>query len=166
MSSLTADITDTNFLLDDLLHQLALHSDYALLKSIKAAYTDIHCTRQAQQAAIKSAIQQLTAAIDGLEEGVRSVGVTEVKAWKEGVKGSVREKEEEVEELRSEEGRLKAAVESKEEEGRLIEQRRKDKLRRHSERMQSNRSVGSRQLLTRAHLSTSHCLSLILSLVR
>ena len=139
MSSLTADITDTNFLLDDLLHQLALHSDYSLLKSIKAAYTDIHHTRQTQQAAVKAAIQQLTANIDGLEEGVRSVRVTEVKAWKEGVKGSVREAEDEVEGLKWEEARLTAAVAVKEEEGRLLEQRRVDKLRRHAERMQSHK---------------------------
>ena len=141
MSSLTADISDTNFLLDDVLHQLSLHADYSLLKSIKHQYTDIHNTRLSQQAAIKTSISQLSRGINELEDGIRGVGIAEVKAWKEGVKGSVQEKEEEVAELKTEEGRLSAEVKAKEEEGQRLEQKRKDRVKRHGERMHSHKSA-------------------------
>ena len=153
MTSLTADISDTNFLLDDLLHQLSLHADYSLLKSIKLSYTDIHHTRHTQQAAIKAAISQLSHNIDALEEDIRGVGLTEVKAWKEGVKGSVREKEEEVQELKTEEGRLSAQVKVKEEEGQHSEHSRKERLQRHHDRMQSHKSTPTN---TNTHTDTLH----------
>ena len=140
MSSLTADITDTNFLLDDLLHQLALHSDYALLKSIKHAYADIHHASSSQQSAIKRSISQLTANIDELQDEVSGTEVAELKARKEGVQGGVREKEAEVVGLKGEEARLRAEVEAREEEAAQLEHRRKDRVKRHHDRMQSNKS--------------------------
>lgn len=141
MSSLTADITDTNFLLDDLLHQLALHSDYSLLKQIKSAYTDIVNTSSHQQADIKRCIAELTEKVTGLEEEVTSVGLDEVRAWKEGVKGSVTEKEEEVAGLKGEEGEMRRAVEAMEDEARQVEEKRTEKMKRHTDKMQSLKSV-------------------------
>ena len=137
--SLTVDITDTNLLLDDLLHQLSLHSDYALLRHIKQSYSAIHGSRQQQQAEVKRTVEELSRAVQGLEQSVRTVGVTEVKAWRDGVKGSVSEREEEVQELQVQAGRLAGEVEEKEEEGKELERKRKEMLRKHQDAMQSHK---------------------------
>ena len=146
-SSLTADISDTNALLDDLLHQLALHSDYAALKQLKHSYSHITRTSATHHAAVKRAVAQLSADVDGLEERLAAPELDEARERRRRAEAEVRDGEATVAALRDEERAVRSEVEEKVDETKRVEEKQHELLQRHHEKMAELKSASH----SRAH---------------
>jgi len=140
-SSLTADISDTNQLLDDLLHQLALHTDYATLKQIKQTYSHIAQQRHAHNTAVKQTVAQLTADVAAVEQQLSAPELSDARERRRRAEVEVAESEVRVAGLREEERVVRTEVEEKVDETKQVEQKQHELLQRHKESIANLKSA-------------------------
>ena len=134
-SSLTADISDTNQLLDDLLHQLALHTDYTALKQLKHTYTHIQHQQHVQHTHVKQLVHQLTSHITTLQQQLAASDLDDARHRHRTTEAAVKDSEARVAGLRDEERVVRSEVDEKVDETKRLEQQQHDMLQRHTEAM-------------------------------
>ena len=150
-SSLTADISDTNQLLDDLLHQLALHSDYATLKQLKHTYTHILSSRHTHNVAVKQTVAQLTADVAAIEQQLAAPDLSDARDRRRKAETGVKDSEARVASLREAERAVRGEVEEKVDEAKQVEQQQQQLLQRHTE------SIAELKSTTDTHIHTRTC---------
>ena len=140
-SSLTADISDTNQLLDDLLHQLALHSDYSTLKQLKHTYHHIDQQRHRHNTVVKHILAQLTTQVTDSEQQLAATDLDGARERRRKAEAEVKDSEVRVAGLREAEAAVRGEVEEKAEETKRLEQKQQELLQRHTEAMTQFKSA-------------------------
>ena len=142
-SSLTADISDTNQLLDDLLHQLALHTDYSTLKQLKHTYHHITQQRHTHNAAVKQIVTQLTTDVEVIEQQLAAPDLNDARERRRRAETEVKESEARVTGLREVERAVRSEVEEKVDETQRLEQKQHEMQQRHNDSMAELKSARS-----------------------